>query len=253
MASVPSCSSTQGAERGEPSALGAAQPPAPCHCPAAGGRKKPLSCIEKGYRKPGLGSDWWAHFPWGPIERCQPSLFFGGDFLIQSQALWWLQHPRPCTQLGSWFVSVCPGVWSWHQIPLPCCPVPTRCQEEAECGRGGRHSGGDVQHQLLPEPWPCFSHLQPKKQPRSQPWPQPGCPKLSISPEVKLGTGAGHHLRPPPVPQEHRVCAGRPSLHFLQQDFFCHLGTGAGDWGSWGRDVLLQPPCWAWPQLKGGR
>lgn len=101
----------------------------------------------------------------------------------------------------------------------------------------------DVQHQLLPEPWPCFSHLQPKKQPRSQPWPQPGCPKLSISPEVKLGTGAGHHLRPPPVPQEHRVCAGRPSLHFLQQDFVCHLGTGAGDGGSWGGMSSSSPPA----------
>lgn len=56
--------------------------------------------------------------------------------------------------------------------PLPCSPAPTRCQEEAECGRGGRHSTRDEQHLLLPEPW-LFSLSQLQNQPYSQSWPQP--------------------------------------------------------------------------------
>jgi len=77
------------------------------------------------------------------------------------------QAPCPAGQLARVGVSGSPEL---APIPLPCCPAPTRCQEEAERGRGGRHSGRDVQHQPLPEPWPCFPHSQTQKWPRSQPW-----------------------------------------------------------------------------------
>ena len=85
-----------------------------------------------------------------------------------------------------------------------------------------------MQHQPLPEPWPYFSHPQPQKQPRSQPRPRPGCPEISISTEVKLGTGAGRHLRPPPVPQAHRVCAGDPLSTLASKVLFALLGLEQG-------------------------
>lgn len=72
-----------------------------------------------------------------------------------------------------------------------------------------------------------FSLPQPQNQPHSQPWPQQGCPELSIR---RAGDLCSHFESTSSSPGMPGLCCRL--LSPLQP--VCSLGAGAGLWGVWG-------------------
>lgn len=137
---------------------------------------------------------------------------------------------------SGWVASVCLCVWESGAGTGSLCRfalLPLDVRKRLSAGKEEGTAEGMCSISGCQSLGHAFLTPSPKSSPALSPGPAQrvglGCPGLSISTETKLGTSAVRHLRPPP-----RVCPERSFLHSGQQGLVCPLGTGAGDWGSWG-------------------